>query len=144
MNDKIQEIRFSHYHTRRIKSLKLVVDNTIEYTHKIENRQSINALLAKPKTTEILIIKNGLITDASIYNVAFKKNGVWFTPKEPLLGGIMRESLIKESKIIPMDIHVSDIPTYSQICLFNALNEWETLVFPCSIIENLKEIRLSL
>jgi len=83
--------------------------------------------------SEILIIKNGLVTDCFYYNVAFYSDA-WYTPASPLLAGTMRASLLEEKKITPIDISLEDVPRYSKICLFNALNPFEEIVLPIKSI----------
>ncbi|HNS71615.1 MAG TPA: chorismate-binding protein, partial [bacterium] len=54
------------YIPKRIKRLKLVESDDIEYPFKFENRTAIDSLLSyKDKCDDILIVKNGVITDTS-------------------------------------------------------------------------------
>ncbi len=77
--------------------------------------------------SEILMIKNGLVTDCFYYNVAFYSDD-WYTPEEPLLQGTMRAYLLDEGIINEARITLEDIPLYSKICLFNALNPFGNVV----------------
>lgn len=115
-------VTFYPYTKREVNSLKLVYDDTIDYPFKYTNRQKIDELFKqKAKCDDILIVKNSLITDTSIANIAFYKNSNWFTPKTPLLKGTTRQRLIDDGKLIPKDITVDEIHTFSKIALLNAM-----------------------
>lgn len=73
---------------------------------------------------EILIIKNGLVTDCFYYNVAFWDGKDWLTPKSPLLGGTARARLLDKGIIREADINAKIINSFEKICLFNALNDF--------------------
>ena len=122
------DVSYHEYKKREINSLKLVFNNDIEYSQKLENRDEINALFElREDCDDILIIKNLLICDTSIANVAFYKDGKWFTPKEPLLKGTTRARLIDEGKIIESDIKVQDIRSFSKVALLNAMIDFDVL-----------------
>ena len=53
---------------------------------------------------DILIIRNGLITDMSYANVAFFDGTQWLTPRIPLLAGTCRERLLETGPIREADI----------------------------------------
>lgn len=73
---------------------------------------------------DILIVKNNLITDTSIANIAFLLDGQWFTPKSPLLKGTTRARLIDEGKIKIAHLRLSDVNNTSKIALMNAMMGW--------------------
>ena len=86
------------------------------------DRKEIDKLFEKRgKADDILIVKNGFITDTSIANIAFFDGKKWFTPKTCLLRGTTRERLLKEKKIFEKDIRVEDIKRYKKIALLNAM-----------------------
>ena len=53
-------------------------------------------LLANKDVDEVIIEKNGYLTDTTIANIAFFDGKQWFTPEKPLLKGTMRAKLIEE------------------------------------------------
>ena len=82
-----------------------IIHADIEYPLKYEDRHEINHLFGqKGDADEIIIIKNGLVTDTSIANLAFFDKGQWITPAQPLLNGTTRQRLLDENKIICADI----------------------------------------
>lgn len=118
-----------HPYTKRdIKSLKLVEDNKIEYKYKSTKRSELDRLFElKEECDDILIVKNSLITDTSIANIAFYKEGKWFTPKEPLLKGTTRQRLLDAGQLIEKDIAASDIYSYERVALLNAMIDFDII-----------------
>ena len=116
------EISYIPYQKREIKSLKIVASNKIEYSNKYADRSAIDKLfMKKEQCDDILIVKNSLITDTSIANIAFFDGAVWLTPKTPLLYGTTRERLLNESKIVEQDIKIEDINGFLKVALMNAM-----------------------
>lgn len=125
-NKDIVEIKYEEYIRRDIRTLKLIDANDIDYSYKYHDRSCFDKLLElKSECDDILIVKNGLITDTSFSNVALKKGEEWHTPAKPLLAGVQRQKLINQGKIIPKDIAPSDLPNYSHIRLINAMIDME-------------------
>ncbi|MCX6053271.1 MAG: aminotransferase class IV [Campylobacterales bacterium] len=132
-------VTYHAYKKREISSLKLIFNNDIEYATKSTSREELDALYAKrDESDDVLIIKNLLVTDTSIANIAFYKNGirgeergstlgVWITPKQPLLKGTTRARLLDAGKIIEADIKVSELRTFSKVALLNAMIDFDIL-----------------
>lgn len=123
-SDKIESIQFFSYQIRKINSLKIVACNEIEYGHKFLNREIFEELKIKSGCSisqEILIVKNGLITDTSISNVVLFNGAKWFTPTKPLLKGTKRASLLDSGLIFEEEIRVKDLHLFTQIKLINAM-----------------------
>jgi 4-amino-4-deoxychorismate lyase len=124
------------YSVKKIESLKVVVDNDIRYDFKYADRDNINVLYSqKDKADDILIVKNEKITDTSFCNIALLNSESWFTPRSPLLNGIMREKLVEQNIISIKDININELDRYSKIALFNAMIPWENKI--CLSIENI-------
>jgi len=118
---KILDIKYYPYQKRKIKSFKLI-QSDIEYSYKYLNREKLDALFEeKGKADEIIIVKNSLITDTSIANIAFFDTKRWITPKKPLLKGTMRENLLYKKIIFEEDIRVDQIKKFKKIALMNAM-----------------------
>ncbi|MEI9921235.1 MAG: aminotransferase class IV [Bacteroidota bacterium] len=110
------------YTIRPVRSLKLVTNNDIVYDHKFENRNAFEQLLkSKEDCDEILIVKNGMITDTSYSNIIFKKDDRWFTPGTFLLNGTMRQYLLDNKKISAAPITIDNIRNFSHFKLINAM-----------------------
>ncbi|MCU0447248.1 MAG: aminotransferase class IV family protein [Microscillaceae bacterium] len=118
----VEKIEFEPYHPRPIQSLKLIHANDLEYTYKYADRRQLNELFAqRGEADDVLLVKNGLISDTSYCNVALGQGKQWFTPASPLLNGIRRQSLLQQKMIIEKVIKPSDLPNFEKIRLFNAM-----------------------
>jgi 4-amino-4-deoxychorismate lyase len=121
-SDKIHKVEFHPYQKRSVNSIKLVRDNEIEYDHKYEDRKRLNELFdLRGECDDIIIIKNGFVTDASSSNVALLKNGQWYTPSSYLLPGTKRANLIKNGNLVEKEISEDGLFTYEKVCLINAM-----------------------
>lgn len=125
-NDKICKVEFESYQRRVVKSLKLVRSDDIEYQYKWEDRSLLLDLLAqKEGADDIIIIKKDYVTDSSYANLAFEKNGSWYTPKHCLLKGTMRQYLLDNHLIREKAIAVNDIRNFSCVKLVNSMLGFE-------------------
>lgn len=125
-SEDIHSVIFEPYQIRPIHSLKAVYHSSIDYNYKYLNRDLLHHLFEqKGSCDDILIIKNGFVTDSYYCNVAFfyKKN--WYTPTAPLLKGTQRAALIEKNIIEEKDILIDDLHIFSKVRLFNAMMEWE-------------------
>jgi 4-amino-4-deoxychorismate lyase len=121
---QIDKIEFIPHQYKEIKSLKLVEDNEIDYRFKFDNRERLNILFEKRGICDdIIIVKNGCITDSTFANIVFFDGGKWFTPDTPLLPGTQREKLLVSGKIFECRITPKDISIYSNAGLINAMND---------------------
>jgi len=74
-----------------------------------------------PQFDEIIIEKDGYLTDSSIANIAFFDGIDWITPKKPLLNGTTRERLLDMKFLRTADIKSSDIKSFSGFALMNTM-----------------------
>ncbi len=123
----LENIEFEIYQPRIIQRLRLVNDDNIEYNFKYKNRASLMALAEqKGEADDVVIVKKGLITDASYANVAFWDGSRWVTPDTPLLAGTRRAALIAEGILTPQTIRTEDLPTFSSVRLVNAMLDFQS------------------
>jgi 4-amino-4-deoxychorismate lyase len=121
--DNIDDIfvEYIPYEKREIKTLKIVYDDTIDYRFKSTNREDINRLfMMRGDCDDILIVKEGFITDTSIANIALY-DGIWKTPKHPLLKGTTRQRLLDNGELTEEDIRVEDLASFSKVALLNSM-----------------------
>ncbi len=116
------EVTFRPYHPKVIRSLKMVDAGTIDYHLKYADRRGLEALLAlRGEAGEIILVRNGLLTDTSVSNLIFTDGHGWFTPATPLLKGTCRERLLAEGAIAGRDIRPDDLGNYLGCKLINAM-----------------------
>lgn len=124
--EQIEKIEFLPYEIRKIESLRIVEGGDIDYRLKYADRFRLLLLFEKRKhADDIIIIKNGLVTDSFYANLAFLKNGIWVTPEIPLLSGVQRQFLISRKIIQPAKLSQKDISRFEKVRLFNAMIRWE-------------------
>ncbi len=128
--DLVEAVEIAPYQCRSIVTLRLVVCDEIDYNFKYEDKSAFEALLKKrDRCDDILIVKNGLITDTSFSNIAFFDGVDWFTPARPLLKGTARERLITKGVLREDDIAPSGLLRFRKASFINAmldLGELET------------------
>lgn len=120
------EVAYIPYAYALIQSLKVVESNKIEYEHKTENRVDINNLYNTRGTCDdVIIVKNGLVTDASSANILLKRDKCWYTPHKPLLKGTKRAELLDKDLIKEKEIPLADVNQYESVKLINAMRGLE-------------------
>ncbi len=122
----IDSVTFERYAPRKINSLKLVESNDIDYRYKYADRTKLDELLkSKGDCDEILIVKNGLITDTSFSNIILFDGDNWITPSYPLLKGTKRQHLLDDGSITEATITPADLSRFKYAKLINAMLEIE-------------------
>lgn len=129
------ETTFQTYKRREIQWLRMVEDNDISYTFKSTDRHELDHLQAlRDGCDEVLIVKNGLITDTSFTNVAFFDGHKWLTPTQPLLNGTMRQWLLQRGELMEAQIAPPSLASFQRIMLFNAMIGAHELELPTTHI----------
>jgi len=120
------EVTFAPYEPREIRSLALVDGGGLDYAHKYGDRSAIERLLAGAGADDLLIVRNGIVTDASAANAAFFDGTRWLTPSEPLLPGTTRARLLDLGLVGSREIRVADIGGFGAVALMNAMIGFDT------------------
>lgn len=108
------------YVKKEIKRFALVDTGEIDYGFKWAERGFFHRFLAEnPEVDEVIFVKDGKVQDCCIANLAFLKDGIWYTPEDPLHWGTTRARLIIEEEIEETDIFVDELASYERICLIN-------------------------
>jgi len=121
---EIERIEFEPHVRKAIRSLKLVSSDTISYGYKSADRSALDLLFRlRGECDDILIVKEGCITDSYYANVLFWNGSDWFTPDTPLLPGTMRAFLLTDGSIYEDRIGPDDLTKFQKIKLINAMND---------------------
>ena len=132
---KILKIEFVPYTIKPVRSLKLIADNEVCYEHKLVDRARLTELYSQRGTADdILIVKNGLITDTYYGNIIFKRNRTWHTPESYLLKGTMRQSLLDAGLIRETTISQSNYMQFESCKIINALLGLESEEIPITSV----------
>lgn len=123
-------VSYFPYHIRPVSSLMLVEANAIDYHLKFADRSALDTLFAKrAHCDDVLIVKDGFVTDTSIGNVALYDGERWFTPSKPLLLGTKRAQLLANGLLQEREIRKIDLYSYKYISVINAMIDLEEVVF---------------
>ena len=118
----IEHVEYLKYQMRLVKSLQMVYDDSIEYAYKFADRSKLVDLHQfRGQCDDILIIKNGLITDTSYANAIFKRNNIWYSQQRPLLFGTRLQSYIKEGRVTPALLRPKNLPLFTEVRIINAM-----------------------
>jgi len=125
---EIRQVEFIPYQFRSVQTLNLIEINIESTVYKPEDRTAINHTFAqRGECDDVLLVRNGLLTDTSYSNIALFNGQEWITPRIPLLYGTQRAYLIENKMIIEEDIPVETLQNYQKIRLFNAMIEFGEL-----------------
>lgn len=127
-DSEIRLIEFHPYVHPVISTLKIVETDIPSLPYKMADRtdyQSVSAL--KGECDDVLLVKNGLLTDTSYCNIALFDGEHWVTPLTPLIQGVTRAQLLEDGKLIAKDIKLEELMNFQKIALFNALNEFGSI-----------------
>jgi 4-amino-4-deoxychorismate lyase len=118
---EVHSVEYTPYLPKKIQRLQ-IISSDISYDHKYADRSGLEALLQQCRDSDdILIEKEGYLTDTSIANIAFYNGKQWLTPETPLLHGTMRQSLIDSGFLQTAKIKKEEIESYSHVALMNAM-----------------------
>ena len=120
------EPEYIPYQKRNIQSLRLVEDKGIDYDFKYAKRHDLDWIFHQRGTCDdVLMMRNGRVTDTTYCNIAFRKGNEWFTPEHPLLAGVRRESLLQAGVLQTFPGKVETLHEFETFKLFNALINWD-------------------
>jgi 4-amino-4-deoxychorismate lyase len=115
-----QKIEVLPYEPKIVKTFALVDSGEIDYGFKWAERRFFQQILdAHPEADEVIFHKDGIIQDCTFANLAFLKDGIWYTPEAPMHWGTTRARLLVEDEVEETDILVSELDQYERICLIN-------------------------
>jgi len=133
----IRKIEFIPYKRPEIKTLRLVETKMESVPYKKEDRSLLNAAFAsRGDCDDVLLLKNGYLTDTSFANIALFDGVNWYTPRIPLIYGVNRTQLIEHGILIEKDITSCDLVNFIRVSLFNAMNEFGSIELDISSIRH--------
>lgn len=116
------DVKVDVYHPKRVESLRLVECNDIDYSYKYADRSKLSCCLGmRNGCDDVIIVKDGLLTDTSYSNIALYDGKTWFTPRCPLLKGTMRAYLLDKGMLKEEDIRPQDLSAFIRVSLINAM-----------------------
>ncbi|MBE7437482.1 MAG: aminotransferase class IV [Spirochaetales bacterium] len=119
-SSQLESITFIPYDLPQIRTLE-IVESALDYSCKFADRRALEVLRSHSQADDVLIVKSGFVTDSTFCNVAFRSGGDWLTPRNPLLYGTRRETLLQESLIKEADLPCDSLARFTEVMLFNAM-----------------------
>jgi 4-amino-4-deoxychorismate lyase len=124
----MEKVEFLPYAPHIIQKLFLISVEELDYSFKFANRDAFDRLkkiTVTERDSDILIVKNDLITDTSFANIAFYDGNHWYTPDSPLLKGTKRAFYLEKGMLSEKKITPADLPCYQKARLLNAMLDIE-------------------
>ena len=127
-SDTIEKIEIEPYIFRTIQKLKVVYHESIDYHLKFTDRQILQELFAqRGDCDDIIIVKNGFVSDSFAGNLLFFDGETWFTPTTPLLKGTKRQFLLDQGIILEKEIREKDLHSYQKVGIINAMIDFKEM-----------------
>lgn len=122
-NDRQFELEILPYTPKKIQTLQIVFDDTIQYSLKYTARTPLDNLHELRKSCDdVLIIKQKMVTDTTFCNILLRgKDEHWYTPTDCLLKGVQRARLLREERIIQRSIGIFNLQEYTHFMLINSM-----------------------
>lgn len=134
-DEQTADVEYAAYHQRELKSIMVVENDQISYSHKFEDRSGLQKLFdQRGEADEILIVKKGMITDSFYANTAFWDGTTWYTPSSYLLNGVRRQNLLEKGLIKESRITLKDVFSFEKVCLINAMLDLGVSTINCNEI----------
>ena len=132
--ESVISVEYIPYVPSVTRSLRIVDAGNLDYDHKYLDRSGLNSLIDKKIADDILIIRNGYVTDTSYSNILFTDGKKWVTPDTPLLKGTMRKFLLGNGTVTEEKITVNNLTLYTHFRLINAMLGNDSQILPVSSI----------
>ena len=121
-DDTIRSVEYSPYQPKVRKSVAIVFADNICYKYKSTDRRQLSRLVQQAKSDDVIIVRNGMITDASYCNLVFEDfDGNLFTPSDALLHGTCRQRLLDDGIVKERPIRVDELRCYKTVFFINAM-----------------------
>ena len=129
--EKGRKIEFDFYNPIKINTIRLVYTSELKYSLKLRNRENLNKLFdQRGNCDDVIIVRDGQITDSSYANLIFFNGREWVTPKKPLLEGTCRARLLDNGKIKTANVGINELKTFKGLRLINAMRDMDQEIIP--------------
>ena len=122
-NRTLRALTFEPYTPRTIRSLRLVTaPPELDYHLKYADRGALEELRSlRQSCDEVIIVRNGALTDTSYSNLLFYDGNEYITPESYLLNGTCRQRLLREGRIREAHLTPHDLFRFKFAILINAM-----------------------
>ena len=118
---EIEKVELIPYQKKIPKTFRLVEFDG-DYSFKYLNRDKFESLKRDNQDVdELILVKDGKLTDTTITNIALLIGNCWFTPKYPLLKGTTRERFLNNQTLKLKDLYPEDLKRAKRVAVLNAM-----------------------
>lgn len=118
------QIQYFPYQAKRIEFFQLVQCENLNYQFKYTDRE-IFANFPISTNSEVILLNDGKVSDCTIGNLLFLKNGKWFSPVDYLLKGTQLSRLLEKKRVELCRITADNLRDFEQVMMINALNPFD-------------------
>ena len=116
--EKVEYLPYTFNHPSRFALAKFEGD----YAYKYADRSAFARLKkTHPEAAELLLCRDGHLTDTTIANIALRRGDTWYTPARPLLEGTTRQRLLEEGRLVSAEIPCDALGEFDELALMNAM-----------------------
>jgi 4-amino-4-deoxychorismate lyase len=109
-----------------VKTMGVVAVEGLDFIYKLEDRSELAKIREFAGADEVVIIRNGFVTNCSTGNLVFRdREGVLHTPLHYIHAGTKRALLVKSKKVTTHPIKASSIHSYDRVMIINAMTDVE-------------------
>lgn len=128
-----EQISWLPYVPRPMRRLRLLPADGLDYALKWADRRALEWCFAqRGDCDDVLLLRQGLLTDTTYANVALYDGQQWWSPEQPLLEGVRRDYLLASGRLQLAALRAADLPAFRCLRVFNAmidLSEAEDVFF---------------
>jgi len=138
---EVKKVEFFPIKPRKFKKF-VVVERDIDYPFKFANREELERLKEErlkeefPCGDEVIVVKNGVVTDTTISNLAFWNGERWETPATPLLEGTTLNRLKEKGILHSATIFPDRLFHFPAIALLNGVLGFHPIPRPSFIFKS--------
>jgi len=138
----VESVEFIPVMPRVFNRFRLVFNDEIDYSCKFLDRTCFDAFNGqKNDVDEVVIVKNGFVTDTTISNLIFYDSKSWYTPDTYLLNGTMRQLLLDSGQIEECTVTEASLARFTHLMMINALLDFDQKrAVPICNIMNLNQV----
>lgn len=127
---EVREVEYIPHEPTLLEKFKFI-EADLDYSFKSADRSDLMKLWEKRgECDDVIIIKEGFVTDSAIANIAIFDGEKWLTPARPLLPGTTRERLVDEGKLILSEVTPQMVRESRGFAVMNAMMDFYEIENP--------------
>jgi 4-amino-4-deoxychorismate lyase len=125
-SDSLLSVKTAPYKLPTVNSMAIVNVENLDFSYKLEDRSELHKIREFTGADEVIIVRNGFVTNASTANLVFlDQEGTYLTPLHYIHSGTKRQFYLKQKKITTYPIKVTGIQDFQSVYLINSMIDLE-------------------